>query len=495
MSQILVKNLEFAYDGSYDNVFENVSFTLDTDWKLGFCGRNGRGKTTFLKLLMGKFEYFGEIRASVDFEYFPFDIADEAADTLAIIYEISPDAEFWQICRELAKLDVDDDVLYRPFLTLSNGERTKVMLAALFVRENSVLLIDEPTNHLDMEARALVARYLNGKSGFIVVSHDRVFLDSCVDHILSINRANIEIQSGNFSSWFNNKELQDRYELERNSELKKEIGRLSAAAKRTEAWSGEAENRKIGFDPRATEKSKGMRAYQGEKSRKMMARSKAIVERRQHEIEEKSKLMKNLEKSDSLKLSPLRYHSELLLFLDNVSLGYGGREVCGNISFELRRGDRVSLRGPNGCGKSSILKLILGEKIEYSGLLSIGSGLKLSYVQQDASKLTGELRDYAEEQGIDESLFKAILRKLDFQRVQFEKDMSDFSAGQKKKVLLARSLCEQAHLYIWDEPLNYIDVLSRMQIEELITEYRPTLLFVEHDRAFCDNIATKIVEM
>ena len=495
MSQILVRNLEFAYDGSYDNVFENVSFTLDTDWKLGFCGRNGRGKTTFLNLLMGKYEYFGEIRASVDFEYFPFDISDESADTLTIVYEISPDAEFWQICRELAKLSVDEDVLYRPFSTLSNGERTKVMLAALFVRENSFLLIDEPTNHLDMEARELVARYLNSKSGFIVVSHDRVFLDSCVDHILSINRANIEIQSGNFSSWVNNKELQDRYELERNAELKKEIGRLTTAAKRTEAWSGEAEGRKIGFDPRTTEKSKGMRAYQGEKSRKMMARSKAIMERQQSEIEEKSKLMKNLEKSDSLKLSPLRYHSEPLLYLEGLSLGYGGREVCRNVSFEIRRGDRVSLRGPNGCGKSSILKLILGEGIKYSGLLSVGSGLKMSYVQQDASKLTGDLRDYAEGQGIDESLIKAILRKLDFQRVQFEKDMSDFSAGQKKKVLLARSLCEQAHLYVWDEPLNYIDVLSRIQIEELITEYTPSLLFVEHDRAFCDNIATKLVEL
>ena len=486
MSQILVKNLEFAYDGSYDNVFEEVSFTLDTDWKLGFCGRNGRGKTTFLKLLMGRYEYFGEIRANVDFEYFPFEIADESADTLSIISDISPDAEFWQICRELAKLDVDDEVFYRAFSTLSNGERTKVMLAALFLRENSFLLIDEPTNHLDMETRELVARYLNSKSGFIVVSHDRVFLDSCVDHILSINRANIEIQSGNFSSWFGNKEMQDRFEIERNAELKKDIKRLQTTAREKAGWSDKVEASKTGTH-------QADRGYIGHMAAKTMKRSKAIEGRMERELEEKSKLMKNLEKSDSLKLSPLRYHSELLLYLDGVSLGYGGREVCNNVNFDIRRGDRVSLRGPNGCGKSSILKLILGEDIAYSGTLSVGSGLLMSYVQQDASKLTGDLRDYAEAQGIDESLFKAILRKLDFQRVQFEKDMSDFSAGQKKKVMLARSLCEPAHLYIWDEPLNYIDVLSRVQIEELITEYKPTLLFVEHDRAFCDNIATKVI--
>ena len=151
--------------------------------------------------------------------------------------------------------------------------------------------------------------------------------------------------------------------------------------------------------------------------------------------------------------------------------------------------------GSNGSGKSSIIKLLRGEEIPHSGLLSIGSKLIISYVPQDSSFLKGDLSDYALEYGIDESLFKAILRKLDFKRVQFEKDMSDFSAGQKKKVLIARSLCEHAHVYIWDEPLNYIDILSRMQIEELITTYRPTMIFVEHDRVFCDNISTKTVHL
>lgn len=114
---------------------------------------------------------------------------------------------------------------------------------------------------------------------------------------------------------------------------------------------------------------------------------------------------------------------------------------------------------------------------------------------QDASGLRGRLRDYAAGYGLDESLFLTILRKLGFERVQFEKDMGDYSAGQKKKVLLARSLCQSAHLYVWDEPLNYIDVLSRIQIEELLQAFRPTLLFVEHDRVFCENIATKTVEL
>ena len=112
---------------------------------------------------------------------------------------------------------------------------------------------------------------------------------------------------------------------------------------------------------------------------------------------------------------------------------------------------------------------------------------------QDSSFLRGDLRDFARERDIDESLFKAILRKLDFSRVQFEKDMADFSAGQKKKVLIAASLCEKAHLHVWDEPMNYIDLYSRMQLEDLILRCAPTLLFVEHDRAFCERVATATV--
>ena len=193
-SIINVTNLTFAYDGSYDNIFENVSFQIDTEWKLGFTGRNGRGKTTFLNLLLKKYEYSGTISSSVPFEYFPYEVTDKEQLTTDVISSVYYDFQQWQLMRELNLLQVSEDVLYRPFDTLSNGEQTKVLLAALFLKENSFLLIDEPTNHLDVNARKIVGDYLNSKKGFILVSHDRNFLDSCVDHILSINRNNIEIQ-------------------------------------------------------------------------------------------------------------------------------------------------------------------------------------------------------------------------------------------------------------------------------------------------------------
>ena len=208
MSLIRVTNLTFEYEGSYDPIFENVSFQIDTDWKLGFTGRNGRGKTTFLRLLMGQYEYQGTISTSVAFDYFPFEVTDYGMDTLELVEEILPDYEYWKLSRELSLLELEEDVLYRPFGTLSNGEQTKVMLAVLFLRENHFLLIDEPTNHLDLHAREVVSAYLDKKKGFILVSHDRAFLDRCIDHILSINKTNIEIQQGNFSSWRQNMEYQ-----------------------------------------------------------------------------------------------------------------------------------------------------------------------------------------------------------------------------------------------------------------------------------------------
>ena len=226
-----------------------------------------------------------------------------------------------------------------------------------------------------------------------------------------------------------------------------------------------------------------------------MARAKAIENRREAAIEEKEKLLKNIEHQASLKLSQTAYHSLRLLQLRDLTVDYGSGPLFEPLSLELLREERMALLGPNGSGKSSILKLLCGEEIPHGGSVEKGSGLSISYVPQDAGHLSGNLSDYARAYQIDESLFKAILIKLDFARKQFEKDMADFSAGQKKKVLIARSLCQHSHLHIWDEPMNYIDVISRMQIEELILQHRPTLLFVEHDRTFCEKVATKTVEL
>lgn len=276
MSMIRVENLTFSYPSSYDTIFEGVSFQIDTDWKLGLIGRNGRGKTTLLRLLQGQEEYQGRIQAAVQFDYFPYPVREPHRQTGQILQEVCPQAQEWELRRELSCLEVRKDALERPFSTLSNGEQTKVLLAALFLNEGHFLLIDEPTNHLDTEARAVVAAYLRRKKGFILVSHDRSFLDVCVDHILSINRADIEVQSGNFSSWYENFCRQQEFELAQDARLRKSIAEMEQTARQTKRWSDAVEKSKNGARTGGAKADKG---YIGHKAAKMMQRAKNLENR------------------------------------------------------------------------------------------------------------------------------------------------------------------------------------------------------------------------
>lgn len=438
MSLIQINQLSFTYEGSFDPVFENVTFQIDTDWKLGFIGRNGKGKTTFLKLLMHEYKYSGNITASVDFEYFPFAVKDPSRMTYEVLEELNPVMEQWELIRELNLLDTDPEILYRPFRTLSFGEQTKSLLAALFLKDHAFLLIDEPTSHLDVHAREKTADYLARKKGFILVSHDRDFIDRCVDHVLVLNRQSIEVRRGNFSSWYADKTAKDNLEKKQNENLKKDIHKLKEAARQTARWSDKVESSKIGSRAAGLKPDRG---HIGHQAAKMMKRAKTLEHRKENAIREKEGLLKDVETLDSL------------------------------------------------------IKLILGEDIPHTGEVYIAGGLKISYISQDTSRLKGDLASLAERRGLDDALFRTVLKKLGLERVQFEKRIEDYSDGQKKKVLLASSLCEPAHLFLWDEPLNFIDIFSRIQLEELLLSARPTVLFVEHDRAFREKTATRIVEI
>ncbi|MBR5637274.1 MAG: ABC-F type ribosomal protection protein [Pseudobutyrivibrio sp.] len=503
MAQINVTNLTFAYEGSFDDIFENVSFSVDTNWKLGFIGRNGKGKTTFLNLLLGKYTYQGSISTNVIFDYFPYRVSkadlEKTADEL--MEKWKPTVESWRVMCELPMLSIDAELLYRPFKTLSFGERTKVMLAVLFSGENDFLLIDEPTNHLDMEAREIIKKYLASKKGFILVSHDRDLLDACIDHVLVLNRASIEVQAGNFSSWWENKAKADAFSKNENEKHLKEIGKLKSAADRASRWADKSESSKIGYDPiKETDRSISTRSYIGAKTKKMQAKVKNYEKRMDREIAEKEGLLKDIEEPIDLKVMPMEHYKKRLIDCKELSIRYAdsSEPVIENLSFELLQGQRVFLSGENGSGKSTLIKAILDKagygaapNIVIEGELSVAPNLVVSYITQDTSHLKGSLKDYASQNGLDYSLLLSILRQLDMSRVQFEKNIEDFSEGQKKKVLIAGSLLTSAHLYIWDEPLNYIDVFSRMQIEKLIEEYQPSMLIVEHDVRFREKLATK----
>ena len=182
-----------------------------------------------------------------------------------------------------------------------------------------------------------------------------------------------------------------------------------------------------------------------------------------------------------------------LISVSNLSAYYGEKQILSNLSFEINQGDILAIYGKNGSGKSTLIKILSGLNNNYSGEIKLASNLKISYIPQNTSDLHGSLVKYIKNKEADETLCKTILRKLYFSRELFEMDMQNYSDGQKKKVLLSISLSKPAHLFIWDEPLNYIDVISRIQIEEIIKESKPTLVFVEHDGRFVEDVANKII--
>ena len=496
MSIISVNNLTYYYDGCDEAVYENVSFTLDTTWKTGLIGRNGRGKTTLLKLLTGELENGGAVNTKAEFLYFPFDVEDKNMSGSELIGIICPDVQEWEVIRELSYMGTDCDILYRPFSTLSGGEQTRLLLCLLFLRDNAFLLIDEPTNCLDLDAREAIGDYLKAKSGFILVSHDRDLLDKCTDHILSLNRSDTEIINGNYSVWKENFDRKEANELMRDKKLKSEIGHLKAAAERSKKWADTAESRKIGIDPTKTEKSLDRRAVEGAKAKAMMKRMKAVESRRQTAIDEKSELLKNREYIDTLKIPSIKAKSATVLSVQNLVPYYcdycdNGNALCEPVSFTLSDGERLCLSGKNGCGKSTILKIIAGADISYSGSIVKAPGLKISVLPQDTNGLFGTLDEFSERLGVDAELVRAILAKLGFSRRELIGRTENLSAGQKKKVLIAGSLATPANLYIWDEPLNFVDIISRIQLERLLGANTPTMLLAEHDRYFCENTGTK----
>lgn len=493
MSLIQINHLNFTYDGAHVPVFEDLCFRLDTSWKLGVVGRNGRGKTTLLRLLEGELEYTGQITCRVACRRFPCPVRDGSAPTAQVLRETAPKVEQWWLLRELSLLGLGEEVLERPFSTLSGGEQSRVLLAALFLDDGVWPMLDEPTDHLDAAAREQVAQYLRrSERGFLLVSHDRAFLDQCADHILALNKTGPEIIQGDFSTWYREKQAWDSRDQAQNEQLKGEIRHLKEAAQRTSAWSEQVESTKYGTRNSGLRPDRG---FIGHKAAKMMKRSKAIEQRRQKSVEEKSRLLQDLERADSLKLLPAAHHSQRLLELKDVRVDFGRGPVCTEIGFTVGQGDRLCLDGGNGSGKTSLLRLILGEPVPHTGAVWRAPGLKLSYVWQKVDYLRGSLREFPICEGIDATQFMTVLRKLDFPREAFDADMSTLSTGQKKKVLLAASLCCSAHLYIWDEPLNFVDLFSRMQLEELILHARPTLLFVEHDQTFRERVATQTVHL
>lgn len=523
MSRIIIKDLTFGYDSSPEDIFRNVNLNLDTSWKLGLIGRNGKGKTTLLRLLNQELKpRNGIINFPLLTEKFPFDVDNEDMLVIDVIKECvssfksielkldrllnSDDEESSieysslinhynelggyeiesEIEKEFMKMDLSNTLLTQIFSTLSGGEKTKIKIISLFLKKEKFLLIDEPTNHLDIFGRASLSNYLSKKSGYILVSHDQEFLDSCVDHILSINKNTIKINKCDFTTWDENRKNNEKNELVKKENLLSEANHLENSAAAARGWSLNKEKSK---------RSELDSGFAGRRSAKMMKRAKSMEQRKDKRLDEVKTLLKDYEERKSLEIKQDRLLHKKYLSINDVSYSINNNKILDSINLEVKQGDRIWIKGGNGAGKTTLLKIISGELSDYSGNIKKHCKINISHSHQDIEELELTVEEYRNSNNSDKTVFNVILDYFNMSIDYLDKKINTLSEGEKKKVEIAKTLSNRSEIYLWDEILNYMDIYFRIQIEEAIFKYSPTIIFVSHDEAFAKKIATKILEL
>ena len=457
MVSIKISNVSFRYEDSSNHIFNNLNLDLDSSWKLGLVGRNGRGKTTFLNLLQGKLVGRGEIQTKLNFSYYPIRIKDPANITL---YELQDQIMFeqWKLERELNLMHVDSNLIWQSFNTLSGGEQTKILLALSFIDENSFPLIDEPTNHLDEESRQEICKYLTKHhKGYIVVSHDRNFLNQVTDHVLAIENTEIHLYQGNYATYEQIKEARDEFNREKNEKIAGEIKNLHNQKEQFYHWAQKIEARKnLGQKTQyiLNRRARVNKAAIGHAAAKMMKKSITRRNRMDKKIEEKEGLMVNIEDIPKLTMNfQSNYHSAFLKFLLN----------------------KVSANSNGRC--------------------ELTNGLRISYLPQDLTIYQGSLKNFALHQKLSYEDLLNILKKMGFPHTNFNVPIEEMSMGQQKRIALAKSLLEPADLYLWDEPANYLDVFNQDQLINLLQEVKPAMLLIDHDQYFIEQVADERIKL
>lgn len=540
MSNITIQEMSYYYTDHYHPVFENVSLVLDTDWKLGLIGRNGRGKTTLLKLLSKELEPVkGLIHIPGQISCFPYVCDETYTKTLDVIKENvgglstmertmnsiieEEDSERMDlyfelletyqamngfemesmIYREVEKMQLSSALLERDFATLSGGEKTSMMIISLFLRKEGFVLLDEPTNHLDMSRKEGLSKYLLQKKGFILVSHDTEFLNSCIDHILAINKADISLEHGNYETWKQNMMLKEEYELGVRAKLEREISQLERKSEQTRGWAAAGNTQKSPY--RGNDRTNGARAYMGQ--------AKRAEEKIFSNLEEKKTLLRNLEEERNLDIIQ-EMSGECLVEIDRLNYTYkgGDKELFKDFHLKIYPGDRIWLKGKNGSGKSTLLKLITKQIETENTRVAVrwAENIKIAYAEQEPQWLKKSIQEqlyeemFCQHENEEESRLEYMLLYERFMKVCTSFDLpEDFinrplatlSSGEVKKVDLARCLCGNHQLLILDEPLNFMDKNFCKQLEKAILKQKITVLFVEHNEEFGRKIANRILEI
>ncbi|WP_191557057.1 ribosomal protection-like ABC-F family protein [Metabacillus idriensis] len=499
-------------------IFENLSFEINENEKIGFVGRNGTGKTTLFKCLSGIEQPDAgtiSIRKGMKVGYLAQIPMFPAGTTVDEVLR-QAFAELHQLSNELAQLekemsDTEDPVklekaiarygicqekyenlggyemdakisavanglqlqplLNADFDHISGGEKTKVSLGLMLLQAPQILLLDEPTNHLDIAAVEWLEGFLKEYKGTVVViSHDRTFLDEVAVKIIDLEDGEVTVYHHNYSGFIAEKQKRLMAEFQAYQDQQKKIKKMREAIKRLREWANQANPPNEGLHKRARN-----------------------MERALERMEKVKKPILNHRKMD-LHFDGTDRSGKKVLTFENVTKTFGNRQVFGNVSLQLTYMDRAAIVGENGSGKSTLLKLVMGEHEPDDAGVRIGSSVKIGYLSQQLSLPDSEVTiiDYfREDLSVAEDDARHILAKFLFYGPAVFKKMKNTSGGERMRIQLAKLMQKDLNFLILDEPTNHLDIDSREVLEEAIEQFEGTILAVSHDRYFLNKLFTK----
>lgn len=453
-------------------LFNKATFAINADEHVGVIGPNGAGKSTLFRILTGEEQLdSGQITRSrkLSIGYLSQHDHWKENETGNSYLERLAKIPVWQLKSQGRVLDLTENILAQPVLSLSGGYRMRIKLLGLLGQEPNLMLLDEPTNYLDLETTLVLERFLQGYEGaFLLISHDREFLRLTTDHILEIEDAEITKFNGNIDDYFTQKEML-RAQLE------------SQAA-------GQAEKRKQILDFVARFGASATKARQAQSRLKSLARMESIE-------------VKPLPTTTMIRIPDPHKTGKLSLSIQDASFGYGEKTILKNVSFQVQRGDHVAVVGLNGAGKSTLLKGISGGLKPLKGKIERGMGVEIAlFAQHVVEALAPEDTVYS---ALEKSAHRDVLPQdildlagsLLFSGDDVRKKIPMLSGGEKSRVALGRVLLQKSPCLVLDEPTNHLDFKTVEALTVALRAYPGTVIVVSHDRGFIKRVGTKILEV
>ena len=443
-------------------IFSNVSFKIADGEKVGIVGKNGAGKSTLLKIMLGLEEFDAGNISGLHKEDIGYaeQIPNFKAETL-LTEVLTGEVQDFQAKKILFGLGFNESELAKNPNNFSGGEKAKISLAKSLLDEPRVLILDEPTNHLDIYAIDFLEDFIkNYKYTVIAVTHDRHFLQNCVDKILDIENGKATLYPGNYEKFFQLKTERREADLKAYEKQQEQIAKLEEFVRRNKVRASTAKR----------------------------ARSRQNMLDRMERLEKPStgEIVK-------VSLQDAAESADRVLILNDINF----KGVIKNFSLEIRKGEKVGLIGKNGVGKSTLLKIIVGDLKADSGEIKIGNRVQVGYLSQGHEELNENftaLDELIEEFNLPTEKARAELARLELGAEIVEKKISGMSGGEKTRIALAKLILRGANFLILDEPTNHLDLPAREAIETALQNFTGTILIVTHDRYLLDEVATKVVE-